>query len=379
LVELILQRAGMTVVCAENGKIAIEKATSETFDLILMDMQMPVMDGYTAVAKLRESGATLPIVALTANAMKGYEDKLLSAGFSHYISKPIDLDAMIRMLGDVLMDGATDVPSSDDNQIRDVSVDSEDRAATQLEVPEDGPIGNALAASDPRFAKIAEQFIERLHLQIDQMNTALNNGDFAGLAKLGHWLKGSGGTVGYQVMSAPGAELEKAGKAEDEKDAAAALDMIESLAMRLIVSQDEPNCDESPASTCKRAVLLDTSNKQAHRSAADNLHVQDALVPIDGHANVSSGYHGNNFCEHLAVLKRLVAASDYSQVSSQAKELALAASSGRYDCIVYAVRKLQNSALEKDDVGMRLYLRSLHEYHDQFHESDDTALRVSNG
>ncbi len=65
LIDLILRRAGLEVATAENGKLGVDAAMSEPFDLILMDMQMPVMDGYTAARLLRQNGLTLPIIALT--------------------------------------------------------------------------------------------------------------------------------------------------------------------------------------------------------------------------------------------------------------------------------------------------------------------------
>ena len=80
LVGLVLQRAGVEVTMAENGRIGADLALKVPFDLVLMDMQMPVMDGYTATTLLRQHGLTIPIVALTAHAMKGDQEKCLAAG-----------------------------------------------------------------------------------------------------------------------------------------------------------------------------------------------------------------------------------------------------------------------------------------------------------
>ena len=98
LAEKILQRYGLEVVMADDGKEAIEKARLEQFDLILMDIQMPGLNGIEATKKLREEGITTPIVALTAYAMQEDRDNCMAAGCNDYISKPIDQDELRRVL-----------------------------------------------------------------------------------------------------------------------------------------------------------------------------------------------------------------------------------------------------------------------------------------
>ena len=102
LIGLVLQRAGVEVTMAENGRIGADLALKDPFDLILMDMQMPVMDGYTAATLLRQHGLTTPIIALTAHAMKGDQDKCLAAGCSGYVTKPIDADLLVRTVAEML-------------------------------------------------------------------------------------------------------------------------------------------------------------------------------------------------------------------------------------------------------------------------------------
>ena len=98
LMSVILEEAGTTFATAENGLEAIELATQQEWDVILMDMQMPVMDGYTATRKLREQGYQKPIIALTAHAMQHAEQECLDAGCSGFLTKPIDFDRLINTL-----------------------------------------------------------------------------------------------------------------------------------------------------------------------------------------------------------------------------------------------------------------------------------------
>jgi signal transduction histidine kinase len=90
LIKLLLEKMGFDVALAEDGNQAVSKALSESFDMIFMDIQMPHMNGYEATKLLRDKGITTPIVALTANAMKGDDAKCINAGCDDYMSKPID-------------------------------------------------------------------------------------------------------------------------------------------------------------------------------------------------------------------------------------------------------------------------------------------------
>ncbi len=98
LAEKILKKFGLEVVIAANGEEAIEKALRESYDLILMDIQMPVLDGYEAMRKLRREGITTPIIALTAYAMPGDREKCMEAGCDAYISKPFELKELRKVL-----------------------------------------------------------------------------------------------------------------------------------------------------------------------------------------------------------------------------------------------------------------------------------------
>ncbi len=102
LVQRILTKQGLAVDFAVNGLEGIAKANEGEYDLIMMDVQMPVMDGYTATRRLRELGYDRPIIALTAHAMKEDRTKCLAAGYSDYLTKPIDKPVFLQALRDHL-------------------------------------------------------------------------------------------------------------------------------------------------------------------------------------------------------------------------------------------------------------------------------------
>ena len=233
LLSLVLGELGLDVALAENGREALARAEAEHFEVILMDIQMPVMDGYEAVRAMRESGRASPVVALTANAMKGYERQILEAGFSHYHTKPIDVEKLAEMLAPLL----------DGERLESGSLPgASPPAAIAPGAPAEEPPGDA-GGSDAsplvstlqgeRFAPIVTQFVERLDERLVELEQAFDEGDGARLAELAHWLKGSGGTVGFGALSAPAAALERAALAGEYGQARIALGDISALRARI--------------------------------------------------------------------------------------------------------------------------------------------------
>ena len=98
LMEKLLTRFGFDVTLAEDGQQAVEKVLQESFDIVLMDIRMPVLNGFEATERLRDKGVTTPIIAVTAHAMKGDRERCLEAGCDDYISKPFDQEELRRTL-----------------------------------------------------------------------------------------------------------------------------------------------------------------------------------------------------------------------------------------------------------------------------------------
>jgi CheY-like chemotaxis protein len=93
-----LCRMGLDVEVVENGRLDVEKALRGTFDLVLMDMQMPELDGYGATSSLRRSGFQAPIIALTAHAMLEDREKCLRAGCTDFLTKPVEVGLLAEVL-----------------------------------------------------------------------------------------------------------------------------------------------------------------------------------------------------------------------------------------------------------------------------------------
>ncbi|NUN04538.1 MAG: response regulator [Bdellovibrio sp.] len=98
LIERMLSRRGAKLTLATNGQEGLSKALNENYDIVLMDIQMPVMDGYTATKKLREAGYKKPIIALTAHAMKDDRERCLEAGCTDYLTKPVQVDTLVQTI-----------------------------------------------------------------------------------------------------------------------------------------------------------------------------------------------------------------------------------------------------------------------------------------
>jgi len=225
LVRVLLEEVGLRVSEAENGQVALDRVAAERFDLLLMDMQMPVMDGHTATCRLRAEGCTLPIIALTANAMKGFERELNEAGFSGYLTKPIDVDALLGELATRL--GATALEVDPANSKAAAAAGARTPAAEAVAIV-------SRLAGHAKLARIADRFVEQLPSKLAQMDAAAARADMTELAALAHWLKGAGGSMGFDELSEPAVAIEAAAKGGDRAGVTSALIDLHRLEQRIL-------------------------------------------------------------------------------------------------------------------------------------------------
>jgi PAS domain S-box-containing protein len=177
LIGSILRRQGLEVTIADNGRIAVERAreasaAGKPFDVILMDMQMPELDGYSATAQLRTEGYRHPIIAITAHAMAGERQRCLAAGCDEYLSKPIDRALLLTTIRDYL-------PSPN--------------AAPS-------PIYSTLA-DDPDMIDVIDAFVNRMPTIAEGLRAAENANDVPRLRTLLHQLKGAAGGYGFEAIT----------------------------------------------------------------------------------------------------------------------------------------------------------------------------------
>lgn len=201
---------------ADNGADAVERFKKQHYDLILMDVQMPVMDGYSATRAIRawekqEGKTATPILALTAHALVEDAKKSLEAGCDAHITKPIKKTVLLETV----------------------------QRFTGAQAPT--PAAETVVHIDPDIQALALEYLKNMRKHLDTLNAALAAKDFERIKSLGHRMKGDGGTYGFDGISDIGRLLEKAGAEKNEGLIAPALqDLTRYLDQVRLVDDDKP-------------------------------------------------------------------------------------------------------------------------------------------
>jgi CheY-like chemotaxis protein len=350
LVTLVLEEAGLQVDSAEDGRVGLDKGRQGNYDVILMDIQMPVMDGYEATTALRHAGVDTPIFALTANAMKGFEEKCLAVGCTGFLTKPVDIDLLLDTLGK-LLGGERKNVEADEVAARD---DWQDQVGTASKIDASAglPIVSRLAAGGPRIQSTIAKFIVRLDDKLDAMDESWERRDFAALAALAHWLKGSGGTIGFDVFTGPAKDLETLATASSEDGIPATLHELRQLSRRLVVplssASQKPSDDGSDGPPVE--------SRLANRSAR----IRATVAKFAGRLNeqldeMDSAWQARDFAKLAALAHWLkgsagtVGYDDFTTPAKNLEELAKAGSEDGVDEALAALRGLSRRLAVPDD------------------------------
>ncbi len=186
LIRLLLEKRGIRVDVANNGEEAVEKALIDDYDLILMDMQMPLMGGLEATDILRKAAIDVPIIALTANVMKEDIQTYVESGCNATVAKPIDQILLFRELSQFL------------------------NPQTLSEKAAEDPIADLKASSE--FKQLVQSFVDNLPQVIEQLHSAVDEADWQSLGAIAHRVKGSAGSFGYPRLTEFAATLEYSAK-----------------------------------------------------------------------------------------------------------------------------------------------------------------------
>jgi len=211
LIAKILSRAGFACDIAKNGEEAVTAFQSRKYDLILMDCQMPVMDGYEATKQIRQLEETLkthiPIIAVTAHAMQGDNLKCFDAGMDNYIAKPIDTKQLISELNKYLALNSKDVKKQENKQNQKY-----ENSGLVVKEPTISPLVMELMTyhnfSKSEAEELLEEYMAILPIEINKISQALDNKEIEELLKLTHKMKGASGNLRIKSLETLFADLE---------------------------------------------------------------------------------------------------------------------------------------------------------------------------
>ncbi len=207
----ILEKAGFLVDIAEDGKQAVEVVEKISYDLVLMDIQMPVMDGYEATKEIRKNPKyiNLPILAMSASAMTQDMENASAAGMNGHVPKPIELKQLFSTLLEWIEPGERELPEPV------IKADSEEK-----------PIGNAIeflpdlpgidtktglervAGNEKLYRNLLKKFAKNQANSIEEINKALKDNDIKLAKRIAHTIKGVAGNIGATQLQAAAKDLE---------------------------------------------------------------------------------------------------------------------------------------------------------------------------
>jgi two-component system, sensor histidine kinase and response regulator len=199
----LLEKLGAEVTVADTGAAAIDELSAQSFDVVLMDCQMPVLDGYEATRRIRAGAAspaamTVPIMALTAHALSGDRDRCLAAGMNEYLTKPIDPGALRSRLQELLGAGSPRAKPIDLDEVATEASVVVDETALRKRIGDDGEF----------LEELLGIFVSTIDEQVVSLLAAVTRGEAAAVATHAHAIKGAAANVAADALARAAAALE---------------------------------------------------------------------------------------------------------------------------------------------------------------------------
>ena len=234
LIGLHLKKIGVDYVVAENGKVACDLAENEDFDLIFMDMQMPVMGGLEATRILRKNNFDKPIVALTANVLTSEKEACYSAGCNDFVTKPINRKILYDILYKFL------VAKNHNMGHETVNKFSEKNSGLGSECNLK-PIVSNLLEEEPDLQNLIENYAKSLEITIDKIQSSLEAENIDELKFLAHDLKGSSGGYGFPKLTEKAVQIEHAIKNNNIESIKPIINQIRNCCKQIIKGLNDHN------------------------------------------------------------------------------------------------------------------------------------------
>jgi len=213
-ITFLLRKLGLSFVTVEDGALAVEEASRGDYDVILMDMQMPRMDGYAATRTLRERGYAKPIIALTANVAKSDVEATRRAGCDDFLGKPFERQAFVDTLRKYIAKSAEKIGNGHSETTN-------------------------MLAEFPELSEIVVRFCDNLPNRIQSMDEAYQALNWEDLMMHAHRLRGSAGAFGFTDLTAAAALLERFSRAQQLGEATQALGGIKAAVEKVLTQRHE--------------------------------------------------------------------------------------------------------------------------------------------